>query len=74
GVVRRRCDLAADRPEPVRRRMAVVALSVITGTILAGVVGAVVSVPMVSVAWSVLSELRVPRARPEPDHPGRSPD
>jgi predicted PurR-regulated permease PerM len=58
----------------VRLHPVVVALSVITGTILAGVVGAVVSVPMVSVAWSVLSELRVPRARPEPDHPGRSPD
>lgn len=58
----------------VRLHPVVVALSVITGSILAGVVGAVVSVPMVSVAWSVLSELRIPRTRPEPDHPGRSPD
>ncbi|MFB7715709.1 AI-2E family transporter, partial [Streptomyces sp. NPDC056105] len=58
----------------VRLHPVVVALSVITGSILAGVVGAVVSVPMVSVAWSVLSELRAPRTRPEPDHPGRSPD
>lgn len=58
----------------VRLHPVVVALSVITGTILAGVVGAVVSVPMVSVAWSVLSELRIPRTRPETNHPGRSPD
>ncbi|MFB7169182.1 AI-2E family transporter, partial [Streptomyces sp. NPDC056242] len=58
----------------VRLHPVVVALSVIAGSILAGVIGAVVSVPMVSVAWSVLSELRAPRTRPEPDHPGRSPD
>jgi predicted PurR-regulated permease PerM len=49
----------------------VVALSVIAGSILAGVTGAVVAVPMVSVAWSVITELR---ARPEPEPAGRSPD
>ncbi|MFF2517377.1 AI-2E family transporter [Streptomyces sp. NPDC058086] len=54
----------------VRLHPVVVALSVISGGILAGVIGAVVAVPMVSVAWSVISEMR---ARPEPDHPGRSP-
>jgi predicted PurR-regulated permease PerM len=48
----------------------VVAVSVIGGGILAGVIGAVVAVPMVSVAWSVIGAMR---ARPEPDHPGRSP-
>ncbi|RFC77501.1 AI-2E family transporter [Streptomyces sp. AcE210] len=58
----------------VRLHPVVVALSVVAGSILAGVIGAVVSVPMVSVAWSVLSELRIPRTRPESDHPGRSPD
>jgi len=54
----------------VRLHPVVVAVSVIAGGILAGVIGAVVAVPIVSVAWSVLSELRAP---PEPDHPGRSP-
>ncbi|MFF4351507.1 AI-2E family transporter [Streptomyces sp. NPDC001530] len=54
----------------VRLHPVVVAVSVIAGGVLAGVVGAVVAVPMVSVAWSVLGELRAP---PEPDAPGRSP-
>lgn len=55
----------------VRLHPVVVALSVIAGSILAGVTGAVVAVPMVSVAWSVITELR---ARPEPEPAGRSPD
>ncbi|MFJ7299634.1 AI-2E family transporter [Streptomyces sp. NPDC099088] len=53
----------------VRLHPVVVAVSVIGGSILAGVIGAVVAVPMVSVAWSVICELRRP---PEPA--GRSPD
>ncbi|MEW1567135.1 AI-2E family transporter [Streptomyces sp. NPDC093509] len=53
----------------VRLHPVVVAVSVIGGSILAGVIGAVVAVPMVSVAWSVISELRRP---PEPA--GRPPD
>lgn len=57
----------------VRLHPVVVALSVIAGSILAGVIGAVVAVPMVSVAWAVLSELRTLRAVPDPDHPARSP-
>lgn len=36
----------------------VVAISVIAGSIVAGVIGAVVAVPMVSVAWSVTRALR----------------
>ncbi|MEU0007270.1 AI-2E family transporter [Streptomyces sp. NPDC006314] len=36
----------------------VVAVSVIAGSILAGVIGAVVAVPLVSVVWAVLSTLR----------------
>ncbi|MGW3009462.1 AI-2E family transporter [Streptomyces sp. NPDC001219] len=44
----------------------VVALTVICGSITAGVLGAVVAVPMVSVAWSVYGVLRVP---PEPVGP-----
>ncbi|MFF2131531.1 AI-2E family transporter [Streptomyces olivochromogenes] len=55
----------------VRLHPVVVALSVISGGILAGVIGAVVAVPMVSVAWSVISEIRT---HPAPPHPGRSPD
>ncbi|MEU0333965.1 AI-2E family transporter [Streptomyces sp. NPDC006193] len=38
----------------------VVAVSVIAGSIVAGVIGAVVAVPLVSIAWSVLRALRAP--------------
>lgn len=48
----------------VRLHPVVVALSVIAGGVLAGVIGAVVAVPMVSVAWSVFGALRAP---PVPD-------
>ncbi|WP_063771958.1 AI-2E family transporter [Kitasatospora mediocidica] len=37
-----------------------VALSVTAGGILAGVIGAVVALPLVSVAWAVICELRTP--------------
>ena len=46
----------------VRLHPVVVAVSVIAGGVLAGVVGAVVAVPMVSVAWAVGIELRGPWA------------
>ena len=46
----------------VRLHPVVVAVSVIAGGVLAGVVGAVVAVPMVSVAWAVVGELRGPWA------------
>ncbi|QMU80327.1 AI-2E family transporter [Streptacidiphilus sp. PB12-B1b] len=49
----------------VRLHPVVVALSVLGGGILAGVVGAVVAVPLVSVAWSVVRVLR-PAADPAP--------
>lgn len=42
----------------VRLHPVVVALSVIAGDILAGIPGAVVAVPVVSVAWSIVRELR----------------
>ncbi|GAA2328793.1 AI-2E family transporter [Streptomyces violaceusniger] len=42
----------------VRLHPVVVAISVIAGSLVAGVVGAVVAVPMVSVAWSVTRALR----------------
>jgi predicted PurR-regulated permease PerM len=42
----------------VRLHPLVVAVSVIAGSILAGVIGAVVAVPLVSVVWAVLSALR----------------
>ncbi|MEU6277169.1 AI-2E family transporter [Streptomyces populi] len=54
----------------VRLHPVVVAVTVISGSILAGVTGAVVAVPMVSVAWSVVTALR---ARPGPEPPGRPP-
>ena len=41
-----------------------VALAVASGTVLAGVIGAVVSVPVVAVAWTVWTTLRTP---PSPD-------
>ncbi|MBO1419669.1 AI-2E family transporter [Streptomyces sp. FH025] len=44
----------------VRIHPVAVALSVIGGAVLAGVLGAVVAVPVVSVAWAVLGELRGP--------------
>lgn len=60
----------------VRLHPLVVAISVIGGAIAAGVLGAVVAVPLVSVLWSARQALR--RA-PEPDTPqaptaGRGPD
>lgn len=42
----------------VRIHPVAVALSVIGGAVLAGVLGAVVAVPVVSVAWAVVGELR----------------
>ncbi|MER5405291.1 AI-2E family transporter [Streptomyces sp. NPDC002769] len=56
----------------VRLHPVVVALSVIAGGVLAGVIGAVVAVPMVSVAWSVFGALRGPPVPPAPDP--RAPD
>ncbi|MGG7575926.1 AI-2E family transporter [Streptomyces sirii] len=44
----------------VRLHPVVVAICVIAGSIVAGVIGAVVAVPMVSVAWSVIRALRGP--------------
>lgn len=47
----------------VRLHPMVVALSVVAGAIAAGIVGAVVAVPLVSVAWSVRQSLHDGRAR-----------
>jgi predicted PurR-regulated permease PerM len=44
----------------------VVALSVTAGTLTAGILGAVIAVPLVSVAWAVFSQLRQPEP-PEVD-------
>jgi predicted PurR-regulated permease PerM len=54
----------------VRLHPVVVALSVIGGAIAAGVVGAVVAVPLVSVLWSAHQALRRARAV---DRPGCGP-
>ncbi|MFG2138353.1 AI-2E family transporter [Streptomyces sp. NPDC048650] len=51
----------------VRLHPVVVALSVICGAVTAGVSGAVVAVPLVSVIWSVHSVLRAFPARPRRD-------
>lgn len=47
----------------------VVAVSVLAGGIAAGVVGAVVAVPAVSVIWAVISELRTPAPAEPPPEP-----
>ncbi|MGW7486619.1 AI-2E family transporter [Streptomyces sp. NPDC054786] len=54
----------------VRLHPVVVALAVICGSVTAGVPGAVVAVPLVSVAWSVYGVLR---ANPTPAPPSTSP-
>lgn len=46
----------------VRLHPLVVAVSVVAGSIAAGIVGAVVAVPLVSVVWSVITALREARA------------
>lgn len=53
----------------VRLHPLVVAVSVVGGAIAAGVVGAVVSVPLVSVVWSVYTTLREARRSPAVDTP-----
>ncbi|MET8453397.1 AI-2E family transporter [Streptomyces sp. NPDC005209] len=54
----------------VRLHPLAVAVSVIAGSIVAGVIGAIVAVPFISVIWAVLSALRQPRA-PDPLGPDR---
>ncbi|MFJ3903039.1 AI-2E family transporter [Streptomyces sp. NPDC090025] len=57
----------------VRLHPLVVAISVIAGSIAAGIVGAVTAVPLVSVVWSVYTALRAARtttAGPAPAPPG----
>ncbi|ETA71126.1 AI-2E family transporter [Actinospica robiniae] len=50
----------------VRLHPVVIALSVIAGTICAGLLGAVAAVPLVSIAWAVIKELRG-NGEPDPD-------
>ncbi|MBD0707083.1 MULTISPECIES: AI-2E family transporter [unclassified Streptomyces] len=57
----------------VRLHPLVVALAVATGAIAAGIVGAVVAVPLVSVVWSVHTALRDARHAPG-GKPGERPD
>ncbi|MBS2964199.1 AI-2E family transporter [Actinocrinis puniceicyclus] len=58
----------------VRLHPVMVAVSVIAGSIVAGVVGAVVAVPMVSIAWSVVRELRSEPAGDDADVEVEAPD
>jgi predicted PurR-regulated permease PerM len=60
----------------VKLHPVVVAVSVASGTVLAGIIGAVVAVPMVAVAWATFAQLRAgdpdtptPDASPEPRDP-----
>jgi predicted PurR-regulated permease PerM len=48
----------------VRLHPVAVAVSVIAGTISAGLLGAVVAVPLVSIAWAVVRELRIEAGGP----------
>ncbi len=57
----------------VRLHPVVVAISVIAGTIAAGLMGAVVAVPVVSIGWSIVRELRT-EPEPEPDVDVTAPD
>lgn len=45
----------------------VIGVAVTTGTVLAGILGAVIAVPLVAVAWTVFSTLRGDRPHPEID-------
>ncbi|MFI8521938.1 AI-2E family transporter [Streptomyces sp. NPDC085481] len=58
----------------VRLHPLVVAISVIAGSIAAGIVGAVVAVPLVSVVWSVYTALRKARGAAEDPPPGPAPE
>jgi predicted PurR-regulated permease PerM len=53
----------------VKLHPVVVAVSVASGTVLAGIIGAVVAVPMVAVAWATFAQLRIS----DPDDPGPDP-
>ncbi|MFJ3923160.1 AI-2E family transporter [Streptomyces sp. NPDC090022] len=57
----------------VRLHPLVVAISVIAGAVAAGVVGAVVAVPLVSVCWSVVTALREARRAEAAADPGPGP-
>jgi predicted PurR-regulated permease PerM len=50
----------------VKLHPVVVAVSVASGTVLAGIIGAVVAVPMVAVTWATYAQLRIT----DPDDPG----
>jgi len=51
----------------VKLHPVVIALAVATGTVLAGIMGAILTVPIVAVAWSIYKALR-----PQPDDPAAS--
>jgi predicted PurR-regulated permease PerM len=52
----------------------VVALGVTSGTVVGGILGAIIAVPLIAVAWSVFSTLRTePDDGPSDDEPGPQP-
>jgi putative heme transporter len=62
----------------VKLHPVVVAVSVACGTVLAGIIGAVVAVPMVAVAWATFAQLRATDPEAQPPDPAvpepREPD
>jgi predicted PurR-regulated permease PerM len=57
----------------VRLHPVVVAVCVIAGTAIAGLIGAVVAVPLASIGWAVFRTLRAPRAPLQPPPPPAPP-
>jgi putative heme transporter len=49
----------------------VIGIGVTAGTVLAGILGAIIAVPLMAVAWTVFSTLRGDRPHPELDEPAR---
>ena len=58
----------------VKLHPVVVAVSVASGTVLAGIIGAVVAVPMVAVAWATFAQLRATAADDDVAPDPRAPD
>ena len=58
----------------VKLHPVVVAVSVASGTVLAGIIGAVVAVPMVAVAWATFAQLRATAAADDVAPDPRTPD
>jgi predicted PurR-regulated permease PerM len=58
----------------VRLHPVVIAVSVIAGSIAAGLLGAVAAVPLISIVWAVIRELRSPPPTDDQDSTGSAPE